>query len=82
MLPGLRTVTLEGNRVASISDKPGDPGAIDLGGMTLMSGLITCHFHPPHHGPRRNCRGGRKAVIRDGQVVIDRLPPQGAKLAA
>lgn len=46
MLPGLQTVSLDGGRIASVSDQPGGPGAIDLGGMTLMPGLITCHFHP------------------------------------
>ncbi len=46
MLAGTRTVTLDGNRIASVSEGPGGSGAIDLGGMTLMPGLITCHFHP------------------------------------
>lgn len=46
-LPGRQTVTIEGNRIASVSEAPSvDPSAIDLGGMTLMPGLITCHFHP------------------------------------
>lgn len=44
-LPGLKTVTLEGDRVQSVSDVPASGDAIDLGGMTLMPGLITCHFH-------------------------------------
>ena len=46
LLPGLRSVTLEGNRIASVSEQPGGGGAVDLKGMTLMPGLITCHFHP------------------------------------
>ena len=46
MLPGRHSVALEGNRIASITDRPGAVDAIDLGGMTLMPGLITCHFHP------------------------------------
>ncbi len=46
MLPGLRTVTLEGNRIAAVSEAPGGAEAIDLAGMTLMPGLITSHFHP------------------------------------
>ena len=46
MLPGTHTVTLDGNRIASISPAPAVGEAIDLGGMTLMPGLITCHFHP------------------------------------
>jgi imidazolonepropionase-like amidohydrolase len=44
-LPGLKTVILEGDRIASVSDGPGNGDAIDLGGMTLMPGLITCHYH-------------------------------------
>ena len=46
MLPGTRTVTLDGNRIASISEAPASGAAIDLQGMTLMPGLITSHFHP------------------------------------
>lgn len=46
MLPGTRSVSLEGNRIASVTEGPAKGEAIDLGGMTLMPGLITCHFHP------------------------------------
>ena len=46
MLPGTRTVTIEGNRISAVSDSPVAGEAIDLGGMVLMPGLITCHFHP------------------------------------
>jgi len=46
MLPGTRTVTLDGNRIASVSEGPAPAEALDIGGMTLMPGLITCHFHP------------------------------------
>ena len=46
MLSGKHTVTLEGGRIASVSQAPAGDEAIDLGGMTLMPGLITCHFHP------------------------------------
>jgi imidazolonepropionase-like amidohydrolase len=47
MLPGLRSVTLEGNRIAALGE-PGQPApeaSLDLGGMTLMPGLITSHLH-------------------------------------
>ncbi len=49
-LPGRQSVTLDGNRIVSVGggggDGPVDGEVIDLGGMTLMPGLITCHFHP------------------------------------
>jgi imidazolonepropionase-like amidohydrolase len=46
MLDGTRSVTIEGNRIAAVSEEPATGEAIDLDGMTLMPGLITCHFHP------------------------------------
>lgn len=46
MLPGTRTVAIEDNRIASVKEGPAPAGAIDLDGMVLMPGLITCHFHP------------------------------------
>jgi imidazolonepropionase-like amidohydrolase len=47
MRPGQWSVTLDGDRITQLSDKPGAAGGdvIDLGGMTLMPGLITGHFH-------------------------------------
>jgi imidazolonepropionase-like amidohydrolase len=46
LLPGRQTVTVEGNRIAGVSSAPsGDAEAVDLDGMTLMPGLITCHYH-------------------------------------
>lgn len=65
MLPGTRTVALEGNRITSISDQPGDADAIDLGGMTLMPGLITCHFHSDFY----------KFRIGEGVGLGKELPP-------
>ena len=48
MLPGTHSVTLDGNKIASVGERSGVSSGetIDLGGMTLMPGLITCHFHP------------------------------------
>jgi imidazolonepropionase-like amidohydrolase len=46
LLPGRKTVTLEGNRIASLTEAgSAAEDAIDLGGMILMPGLITCHYH-------------------------------------
>lgn len=46
MLPGLGTVTIADGRIQSVGDVPAGADAIDIGGQTLMPGLITCHFHP------------------------------------
>ncbi len=45
LLPGRKTVVVEGDRIASVGDGPAAGEAIDLAGMTLLPGLITCHFH-------------------------------------
>ncbi|MFV2174053.1 amidohydrolase family protein [Actinomadura sp. LOL_016] len=52
MLPGRREVTLDGDRITSVTAVSGPVSGpvsgevIDVGGMTLMPGLITCHLHP------------------------------------
>jgi imidazolonepropionase-like amidohydrolase len=48
MLPNLTSVRLDGSRIVSVGDTSPAPAEtkIDLGGMTLMPGLITCHLHP------------------------------------
>src|SRR5262245_12478950 len=46
MLPGRRSVTLEGDRISAVREqKVGSDDSIDVNGMTLMPGLITCHLH-------------------------------------
>lgn len=47
LLAGTHTVAIDQGRIASLSAGPAQARteAIDLGGMTLMPGLITCHFH-------------------------------------
>lgn len=44
MLPGTHSVTVDGNGITAIDGAIGGD-TIDLGGMTLMPGMITCHFH-------------------------------------
>jgi imidazolonepropionase-like amidohydrolase len=48
MLSGARCVTIDGDRITAVGEAPpaGAGETIDLGGMTLMPGLITCHLHP------------------------------------
>src|SRR5262249_13783975 len=46
MLSGTHDVTLDGNRIVSIDAGVGSDDIIDVGAMTLMPGLITCHLHP------------------------------------
>jgi len=48
MLPGTHSVTIDGNQIDSIEyDAEETCGeVIDIAGMTLMPGLITCHLHP------------------------------------
>lgn len=48
MLSGTHTVSIEDGVISAISDQPPTPAGniIDLAGMTLMPGLITCHLHP------------------------------------
>lgn len=47
MLPGKRSVILESDRVTAVGTQPGTASerTIDLDGLTLMPGLITCHLH-------------------------------------
>ncbi|ORA08358.1 amidohydrolase [Mycobacterium arosiense ATCC BAA-1401 = DSM 45069] len=48
MLPGSHSVSLQGDRIEAIDDhlETVSGEVVDLGGMTLMPGLITCHLHP------------------------------------
>jgi imidazolonepropionase-like amidohydrolase len=46
MLPGRRDVALDGKLIAAVGERAGSPGdSIDVDGLTLMPGLITCHLH-------------------------------------
>lgn len=49
MRGGTQSLTLDGNLIASADSDRGDSGhheTIDVQGMTVMPGLITCHLHP------------------------------------
>ncbi|MBV9842989.1 MAG: amidohydrolase family protein [Sphingomonadaceae bacterium] len=49
MLTGLHDVRIEGNLIASVARHDGLATAendVDLHGMTLLPGLVSCHFHP------------------------------------
>jgi imidazolonepropionase-like amidohydrolase len=50
VLPGRLSVNIEGEQILSVvpaaKDTPPPPASIDVGGMTVMPGLITCHLHP------------------------------------
>jgi imidazolonepropionase-like amidohydrolase len=48
LLPRRTSVRLDGSRIVSVGDAAPVQAEtkIDLGGMTLMPGLITCHLHP------------------------------------
>ncbi len=46
MLPGMPSLTLDGNRILGIGEQPGPGETVDVAGLTVMPGLITCHLHP------------------------------------
>jgi imidazolonepropionase-like amidohydrolase len=60
------TVVVEGDRIASVSKAPVEPGAgdrvIDLGGKTVMPGMITAHGHIERGDPA-NAPEGTKMVV-------------------
>ena len=66
MLPGHATTsrsTASGSRRSTTARRrAGRATSIDVGGMTLMPGLITCHLHPDFYkfdiGRRRPARQG------------------------
>ena len=82
------TVVVEGCRIATVSKESVEPGAddqiIDLGGKTLMPGMITAHAHiergQPKDGPEgvmmavamKNCRsmldGGFTGMVSAGSA--------------
>src|SRR5258705_2230200 len=75
MLPGRRTVTLDGNRITSVSEdgKLARAGErIDLGGMTLMPGMISCHLHSDNYkwGIADFIAGDRLGQERPPRVMV------------
>lgn len=48
------TVVVEDNRITSVSESDGaavgpEDRVLDLGGRTIMPGMVTCHFHATYH---------------------------------
>lgn len=70
MLPGRHSVTLDAGRIVGIGEEAEESagGIIDLDGMTLMPGLVTCHLHPDFHK-------FSFAQAADGQKLGKELPP-------
>ena len=48
MLPGRHDVAVEGKRIVSVDASSATPSGdvVDVDGMTVLPGLITCHLHP------------------------------------
>ncbi|TDC98403.1 amidohydrolase family protein [Actinomadura sp. 7K507] len=71
MLPGKHDVTLDGDRITAIGGAAGDANGdvpaevVDVGGMTLMPGLISSHLHPDFY----------KFDILAGEKLGKELPP-------
>ena len=67
MLAGRHDVTVDGRRIASIDDHPSAVvgEVVDVGGMTVMPGLITSHLHPDFY----------KYDIGSGEKPGKELPP-------
>ena len=58
------TIGIDGGRIAHVSDGPGGDGAVDLGGRTVLPGLIDAHIHlssdvarSPGFGPPGELKG-------------------------
>lgn len=45
-LPGKLNITLDGSRIVSVGEQLTSQNAVDVGGMTVMPGMITSHLHP------------------------------------
>jgi len=67
MLPGRHDVTVDGKRIVSISEHIASSSGevVDVGGMTLLPGLISCHLHPDFY----------KFEIGSGEQPGKELPP-------
>jgi hypothetical protein len=67
MLPGRHSVTIDGDRIVAIDEAPDEVSGevVDVAGMTLMPGLITCHLHPDFY----------KFDIFSGEKPGKELPP-------
>src|SRR6266704_555545 len=75
-----RVVVIEGERIASVSDAlPPDVTAadrvVDLGGRTVMPGMVTCHYHSTYRelGSVRAPYGLEHAPAYQALIAADNL---------
>src|ERR1700751_4394594 len=69
MLKGRHSVTVDGTNIVAIdAPPPANAKRVDVGGMTLMPGLITSHYHPDFYKYTLN-------VAMTGMQLGKELPP-------